>query len=147
MLTKTRIRAGKLAVGKISSRDEAVLNDNGLRVESVVYDFSEDEGAVGTINFGRKLPEGAIVTKIISDEITALTSGGAATLQLKVGSIDLTDALAFDTGFAGIDNQVLASSAEGIKVNSDSELNLDIAVAALTAGKVRFFVEYMLPND
>ena len=147
MLTKNRIPAGQLATKKISSRDEAVLNDGGVRSESCVYDFSEDGGAAGDVSFGRKLPAGAVVTEIVSDEITALTSGGAATVQLKAGSTDLTDALAFDTDFTGTETQALASSATAIKVSSASELKITIATAALTAGKVRFFVKYLLSND
>jgi len=147
MRAKQRIPKGILAIGKISSRDEAVLSDSGARCESSIYDFSSDAGAVGTISFGRNLPAGAIVTSVHSDELTALTSGGSATLQLKAGSTNLTDALAFDTGFAGTQSQALASSATAIKISADSELKMAIAGAAVTAGKVRFFVSYKLPND
>ena len=146
MRAKNRVPAGKLEAG-ISRRDEAVLNSGGVRVESVLYDFSEDGGAVGSVSFGRKLPAGAVVVNVYSDEITALTSGGAATVQLQAGATDLTDAIAFDSGFAGTEAQALASSAEAIKISAAAELKIAIATAALTAGKVRFFVKYMLPND
>lgn len=147
MFAKQREKKGQLAVGRISSRDEAVLSDGGNRCESVLYDFSEDGGAVASYNFKRNLPEGAIVTNIYSDEISALTSGGSATLQLKCGSQNLTGALAFDTGFASSQSQALASSATAIKITSEASLILAVAGAALTAGKVRFFVEYKLQND
>ena len=148
MKARVKLEAGKLAVGFPSKRDEAVLNAGGLRVESVMYDFSNDAGAVGTLSFGRMLPEGAVVTRVFSDEQTALTSGGSATLTLKAGSTSLTGAIAFDTGFtATVESQALASSATAIKLSALSELKLTIGTAALTAGKVRFFVEYMLPND
>jgi hypothetical protein len=147
MEARRKLPAGKLAVGYPSQRDEAVLNAGGIRCESSVYDFSSDAGAVGTISFGRHLPAGAVVTRVFSDEQTALTSAGSATVQLKAGSTNLTDALEFDTGFAGVQSQELASSATAIKVAAESELNIAIAGAALTAGKVRFFVEYLLQND
>lgn len=147
MRAKLRETKGELAVGRISSRDEAVLSDGGNRTESVHYKFTVDKGAVKTYNFARHLPAGAIITNIISDEIVALTSGGSATLQLKVGAQALTAALAFDTGFTGTQTQALASSATAIKVTADSELNLVVAAAALTAGEVRFFVRYVLQND
>lgn len=143
---KRKLPAGRLEIGP-SRRDQAVLNEGGNRAESALYDFSIDAGAIGDVEFARNLPAGAIVTKIVSDEITALTSGGAATVQLKAGSTNLTDALAFDTGFAGVQNQALASSATAIKIAAESELKISIAAAALTAGKVRFYVEYLLPND
>lgn len=147
MRDRVKLKAGKLAVGFPSKRDEAVLNAGGIRCESVLLDYSQDGGAVGTFSFGRLLPAGAVITNIFSDEITALTSGGSATLQLKAGSTNLTDALAFDTGFSGTQSQALASSATAIKLSAESELKLAVATAALTAGKVRFFVEYKLPND
>lgn len=147
MRAKLLEKAGKLAVNRGSSRDEAVLNEGGVRSFSVQYKFSADGGTVGTKSFGRKLPAGAIVTNVYSDEIAVLTSGGSATLQLKVGSTNLTGALAFDTGFANAQSQALASSATAIKVAAESELNLAVAGAALTAGTVRFYVEFKIQND
>lgn len=146
MKAKLKRRSGKLEAG-LSTRDQSVLDGGGIRTDSVLFDFSVDGGAVGDVEFARKLPEGAVITAIFSDEQTALTSGGSATVQLKAGSTDLTDALAFDTDFDGLDSQALASSAEAIKLSADSELKISIATAALTAGKVRFFVQYMLQND
>lgn len=147
MRDRVKLGSGKLAVGFPSKRDEAVLDAGANRCESMLYDFSFDAGAIGTLNSGRLLPAGAIVTNVHSDEITVLTSGGAATVQLKVGSQNLTDALAFDTGFSGTQSQALASSATAIKVTSQAQLNIAIAAAALTAGKLRFFVTYRLAND
>ena len=146
MKARRKLIPGILAVGFPSKRDEAVLNQSGVRCESVLYDFSQDGGAVGDIEFGRLIPAGAIIKRITSDEQIAFTSGGAATVVINAGSTSLTAALAFDTDFTGVDAQALVS-AEGMKVSVDSELKITIAVAALTAGKVRFFVEYLLPND
>ncbi len=140
-------KSARVGAGVPSARDQAVLNAGGSRSSSVLFDFSKDGGALGTLSLGRLLPAGALVTNLFSDEITVLTSAGAATLKLQAGSTDLSDALAFDTGFAGSQSQALASSATAIKVSASSELKLVIAGAALTAGKVRFFVEYKLPND
>lgn len=147
MQAKLLEKAGKLAVGRASSRDEAVLNEGGNRCYSAQYSFSADGGAIGTYSFNRNLPAGAIVTNIYSDEIAVLTSGGSATLQLKCGSQNLTGAIAFDTGFASAQSQALASSATAIKISAESELNLAVAGAALTAGNVRFYVEFKLQND
>lgn len=144
---KLKLPSGPLAVGP-SKRDQAVLDAGGIRVDSVLFDFDLDGGAVGDVDFARHLPAGAVITRVFSDELTALTSGGSATVQLKAGATALTDALAFDTDFTGaIDSQALASSAEGIKLAAEAELKISIAAAALTAGKVRFFVEYLLQND
>jgi lysozyme family protein len=114
------------------------------KVVKVTYDFSVDAGAVGaiTLDANEKLPVGAIVTNIVNDERTAFTSGGSATVQLKSGSIALTDAIAFDSGFTGVETQALASSATGIKITASADCVLTVATAALTAGVVDFYIEY-----
>lgn len=147
MRDRVKQKPGKLAVGFPNRYSEAILDAGGNRVESFLFDFTQDTGAVAIYNSGRLLPLGAVVTNIYSDEITVLTSAGLATVQLKVGTQNLTDALAFDTGFSGTQSQALASSATAIKVTAQAQLNIAIATAALTAGKLRFFVEYKLSND
>lgn len=141
-----KLNAGKLAVKKISRREEAALDKGGIRVASALYDFSSDGGAVGSITFGRLLPAGAVVTRVFADELTNVTSGGSATIQLKAGSTNLTGATAI-ASFSGLTAPALDGSAAAIKLSADSELQIAIATAALTAGKVRFFVEYILAND
>ena len=65
---------------------------------------------------------------------------------MKAGSTDLVTAVDL-TADAGFQSRALAGSADGIKLSADSELKMDINTAAATAGKVRFFVEFLLPND
>lgn len=144
MQARQKLKAGRLAVGYPASRDEAVLNAGGQRCESVLWDKSVDGGAVGTISFGRMLPAGAVVIGIISDELTAVT--GATEIQLKAGSTNLSGVIDF-TGDAGIQSRALAGSVAGIKLAAESELKIAITTNAATAGKVRFFVRYLLPND
>jgi len=146
MIAKKRELAGPLGVNRISRKEEAVLSQGGIRCDSVLYDFASDAGAVGTVSFGRVIPAGAIVIKVVADELTNVTSGGSATIKLQAGSTDLTGATAI-ADFAGLTSPALASSAAAIKLSVDSELKIAIATAALTAGKVRFLVEYLLPND
>ena len=144
MLARRKLASGKLSVGFPSKRDEAVLDAGGLRAESVLWDFTQDGGAVGTYNLGRLLPEGAIVVRVTTDELTAVAD--ATNIDLVAGSTDLVTAVDF-TGDAGIQSRALDGSADGIKVPSDSELKMVINTTAATAGKVRWFVEYLLPND
>lgn len=145
MQARPKLKSGKLAVGYPSRRDEVVLDCGGIRADSVLWDFSSDGGAVSTISMGRLIPNGAIVTKVILHEITSVTSGGSATLQVLAGATALTDAIAVASIATGV--PALASSATAIPLAADSELKLAIAVAALTAGKLRMLVEYVLPTD
>lgn len=143
MKAKRKLPSGRLEIGP-SRRDQAVLDAGGIRCESVLYDFAEDGGAVGTVSFGRRLPAGAIVVRVFSDEITAVT--GANDVDLKAGSTDLITAVDL-TADAGLQSRALAGSADAIKISAESELQLDINTNPATAGKVRFFVEYLLPTD
>jgi hypothetical protein len=140
---KSREKAGKLAVNKASSRDEAVLNEGGLRCDSVLWDFSEDAGAAdAAISLGRKLPEGAIALRLWTDEQTAVT--GATDCDLQIGSTALNTAAIDFTGDAGIQSR----GATPYKVAAGGEeISVIFNSSAATAGKVRFFVEYVLPND
>lgn len=120
------------------------------RAEKVItglYDFSVDGAGTGTITLatGHTFKEAMIVTKVLAHEITALTSDGSATVQLLAGSTALTDAEAFDDGFTGTDEIALASSATAIAIAADDPLKVAIGTAALTAGKVRFYV-YAIPQ-
>lgn len=110
----------------------------------VTYDFSVDAGATGTIimAINEKLPIGAIVTNVITDERTAFTSGGSATVQLKSGAISLFDAVAFAAGFTGVDTHTLSAS-EGVKITASADTTIVVATAALTAGVVDFYIEYL----
>lgn len=116
------------------------------QVVTCVYDFSDGAGTGDVaLNNTHTFGEAMIVTKVIASELTELTSGGSATVQLKAGSTALTDAEAFDDGFTGADELALASSATAIEVAADDTLQVAIGTAALTAGRVRFYV-YAVPK-
>lgn len=140
MLSYKRTLAGPLAEGRTNKREAAVLQF-AKQLSACTYDYSKDGGAVGTYLFGQSLPAGAIVTNVWTDEETAVT--GATSITLKAGSTPLTDALNLISS-AGTNSQALASSASAIKVTSASELQIAIATNAATAGKVTFYVEWMI---
>lgn len=140
MLSYKRTLAGPLAEGRTNKREAAVLQF-AKQLSAVTYDYSKDGGAIGTYLFGQSLPAGAIVTNVWTDEETAVT--GATSITLKAGSTALTGALDL-TASSGVNSQTLAGSATGIKVTSASELQIAIATAAATAGKVTFYVEWMI---
>lgn len=150
MKSPLRTIAGPLAEGRTNKREAAVLEFSS-QMQSALYDFSVDGGAVGTISFGVQLPANAVITKITADVQTAATSGGSATFQIQAGSTNLTAATAFDSATAGINaagvlDIPLSVSApfDAIKLSSAGELKMAIATAALTAGKVRWLVEFKI---
>lgn len=123
------------------------LLDRTKKVVSATYDFSVSGGAVGDITLlAAALPAGAIITNVWHSELTNVTTSASGTITLKAGSTALTDAIAAAT-FAGVKSEALASSATAVKVSAESALVATITTGALTAGKVRFFVEYMIDQD
>jgi len=140
MKARRKLPSGKLAVGFPAKRDEAVLDAAGVRCESILWDFAVD-GAVD-IAFGRHIPEGAIVKAVTVDVLTAVA--GATDAVLKAGATALVAATDL-TALSGIATIAL-TDVDGIKLAVSSELNIDFT-AAPSAGKLRVFVEYLLPND
>lgn len=153
MRSAQRTQAGSLCEGRTNKREAAVL-EFSRQCQTVKYDFSFDGGAVGSYLLGASLPAGAVVVGIFADVQTAATSGGSATYQIKSGSVDLTGDIAFDSATAGI-NAVgvlaiplnVSAPFDAIKLSSSGELALSIETAALTAGKVRFAVEFYMSKS
>lgn len=143
MLGFLRTDAGPLCEGRANKREMAVLAKFGKQMAVCTWDFSVDGGAVGTYLFRTQLPANSVITNVWTDEITAVT--GATDVTLKAGSTALTGSIDF-TGDAGVNSRALAGAATGIKVAAASELQIAIATAAATAGKVRFAVEFYLSD-
>lgn len=120
-----------------------------------VYDFDVDGGTVGVINLvddkgdPAVLPPGAIVTNVVANTITDLTSGGLATISLGViADADLAAADAFSNyvaGFkAGAPVGTAATWVGPVVAGLGSRIYAKVAVAALTAGKIYFNIEYVI---
>ncbi len=140
MKSAMRTQAGPLCEGRTNKREAAVL-EFATQSASFIYDFSVDGGAIGTYLSNIVLPINAMVVRVFTDEQTAVT--GATDITLKAGSTALTGSIDF-TGDSGTNSRALAGSATAIKLAAASELQIAIATAAATAGKVRFHVEYLM---
>ena len=124
---------------------------NEMLSQEYVYDFAVDGGLVSTIELSAKagykqLPLGAIVKNVYAVVETAVLSGGSATVAWGNTDVDgysgtakAKAVLIADAAFTG--NGTLIPS-----VVVDGAFNVSIAVAALTAGKVFFMVEYTMPG-
>jgi hypothetical protein len=124
------------------------MSNHGLTSNKKVayseYDFAMDGGVVGDIVLrGSVLPAGAVITNGYMDVETAVASGGAATLALKlVTAADLMPAMEkgnfpvnalFDLGLGGIG-----------PIESYKTPTLTVGTAALTAGKFTLALEYII---
>lgn len=112
-----------------------------------LYDFSVSGGATSTITLKKALlPANAVVTDVYYEALVTATSGGAATVTLLAGATALTGAIAV-ASLTGLAKPALAGAVAAIKVAAESDIKITIATATLTAGKIRFFVEYAISED
>lgn len=150
LLDRMNSTAAKVELGKLMHEAKNVM--------AVDYDISGgvDSGAVGSHSLNvlglfdnsvpAKLPDNAIVTNVMIDIITPFASaGGTGTIALTLQSAgDLLAAVDADTlanQVQGVPNNAVANM---IKLTADRTLAAVVAVEALTAGKARIFVEYLL---
>lgn len=134
--------AGKYPSRRYGKRERKLIKDlsGPARIVTALYDFSVDGGAVGAVDLDVTIPAGAIVTRVWTDELTNVTSGGAAEVAIEVGA-QVIVAAAVASGLSGAQAQTVASGP--VKITTAANLELVISVAALTAGKVRVFCEFI----
>lgn len=139
--------------GPISKLGAKVVRETS-HVLKVYYDFSLVGGAVGTVALkdanGKQpyLPKGAIVRDCIIDTITALTSGGSATVALGTGAsgADLKAALGYASYTGRVACIPVGTAATAIKLTSNVQPTATIAAAAVTAGKLAILINYDLSD-
>lgn len=107
----------------------------------IEYDFSKDAGAVGALDIF-KAKERCLVVLAYAKVKTTCTSGGAATVSVGKSG-DLTGMIAA-TAVASLSSgaQILGAALDDShKLAADDVVQMDIATAALTAGKIVFVFE------
>ncbi len=112
------------------------------------YSFATEGGAVGDITLrGDSIPSGAIVTDALILVDTALTSGGSATVALKLQSAaDINAADAFDGApwsTTGAKRGDFDADTAPILLTAARTLVATVGTAALTAGAFRVVVTYL----
>jgi hypothetical protein len=118
-----------------------------------VFDFAVSGGAVSQISIldtdgnAIVIPSGAIITNVIVHVITAVTTSASGTLGLTANSAsDLcgdtaAGTLTLNALVAGVP---VGTAATSVRMTADRTLKAEIKTGALTAGKVAFYVNYML---
>ncbi len=117
-----------------------------------IYDFAVSGGAVSTITMKDKrgrtaqLPDGAIVKHCLIDVVTAASSAGSATIAIGTGQAgnDLKAATAIASYTGLVACVPVGSAATSIKMTADRQPSVTIATAALVAGKINVFIDYVL---
>lgn len=116
----------------------------GMATVSVVWDFSVNGGAVGTIPLAVTLPSKAIVVEVVRDVLTAPTStSSTGTIQLTLptdGALEQTAKTADGTGAGATES---GGSAVPKKTTAARVAQVTIATNAVLSGKIRYFIRYM----
>lgn len=103
------------------------------------FDVTNDGSTGDDIGLGVTVPQGAVVTGVVTKSNTDFDSEGSATIDISVGSTAL--ATSVDYGDAnGVNEQVARSSA----AEASGEISIDINTADLTDGDVDFYVYYII---
>jgi hypothetical protein len=122
-----------------------------LRVARVRYSFAVDGGAIGSINGAGAtiIPSGAVVLATLLNVVTAVTSGGAATLAVGVEAAGdqqtgtaVSGAPWSTTGWKWA-TQTFTTAPDVTTAARD--VVFTIATATVTAGVVDAYVFYLLP--
>jgi hypothetical protein len=146
-------------IGSLESREAQAVHDpttDGVGVKLVAritYDFAVDGGAVGTITPSKSpaLPIKACVTGGWVEIITPFTSGADATIAMRVESANdisidgsFGSASALSAGLYGTPGVFVLDSTRSLTSVAGRQFKLTIGVAALTAGKAVFVLEYFV---
>jgi len=113
-----------------------------------LYDFATDGGAAGDITLrGDTIPSGAVIVDALIHVDTAVTSGGAATLAIKIESaadINAADAVSgAPWSTTGAKRGDFTATTAPIKTTAARNIVATVATADLTAGKFTVVVWYV----
>lgn len=113
------------------------------------YDFAVDGGAIGLITpvVNETIPNKAIITNVIMDWTTAVTSGGSATVSAGTSAGSGAASILAATAKASLTGLVQtvpipSDSTKFVKLTAAGLVTLTVAVAALTAGVCEMWIEY-----
>lgn len=118
------------------------------RTAVAVYDFATLGGVVGDITLtGDTIPSGAAILDAYIKVTTAPTSGGAATVAIKVeGAADINAADAISGApwsTTGVKRADFGATTAPVVTTASRAIKATVAVAALTAGNFTVAVEYI----
>lgn len=128
----------------------SIRNNNCMRTIGAVYDFSKLGGAVGDYALGIRVPKGARIVDAFAYVSTAATSANStATIALKAAAAnDLFTAAAvsgapWSTTGRKLAIPDLATVGDTKVTTAEVEITMSIAVEALTAGVIEFYVTFV----
>lgn len=143
---------GQLSSGAFDGSGAGVFpGGGGVRQRLFSYDFAVHGGATGTISIG-SIPSGSRIRGGFLDVVTALTSGGAASVGIDsqgTGDIVAT-ALISGAPWSTAGAKAIIPKANtpeaSILMTADRNVSINITVANLTAGKFNLYLDVQGAN-
>lgn len=126
---------------------ELLLNlpaPSGVRLyKELTYDFSVQGGAISTLNLsGGQVPANSLILSFRAHKLTNMSTGNS--LAFKAGAVNLDPFGLIATPSALNISKGVDTMQDGVvAVTSATSITMQISGATLTAGKVRFIVEYV----
>lgn len=120
----------------------------GRKAAVATYSFASNGGAVGDITLtGDRVPSGAVVVDAYIKVTTALTSGGAATVAVKLESaadINAADAISgAPWSTTGAKRADFTATTAPVTTTAARSIVATVGTAALTAGAFTVVIEYV----
>ena len=114
------------------------------------YSFAVDGGVAGAITLATSetIPNDAIIVACYTHCKTGCTSGGSATVAITAGGVTISPATRENVATYNTVNQVtdhtgLLNSNLGAQATSSAAIGITVATAALTAGVLDIYVDYI----
>ena len=129
------------------------MKNDAVLVHEGVWDFDVDGGAQGVFSL-MTLPVGAVVQKVVAKVQTAVTSGGALTMEWGdlndadgySGAAKAVGALTLNAVFDGQADSAALLPVSSVNGANAQAVGLTIGGADATAGKVVVMVQYLYPK-
>lgn len=129
-----------------------LLTKSGLYVSYFRYDFAVDGGGIGAIipKVCDQLPIGSIIVASTLNATTAVTSLGSATVAVGTSAGSSASAILAATAKASLSANALLNGvpvfAAPVKLSAAGYPQITVAVAALTAGVIEGWLQYLKPQ-
>lgn len=122
------------------------------QIQLGIFDFAVQGGVIGAYAISPVIPAKALIKRVDYEVITTFTSAtDGATIALKIeGANDIKTAIAISNGAnpwdAGVPlvTSITGATATWVKTTVERQVTLTSAVEALTAGRLRVYVEYVM---
>lgn len=138
------LEAGRLSSGPGT---EQALYGSAIRTAKVTYDFAVKGGAVGLIPLGVYLPANAVIVKSFYEIATQFTGSGSLVGFQCEDTNNILNPISLTSYASGVKRSAIQNGDASLMTGSiaaDCQINAVVQTAAVTAGKLYLYVQYVI---